>query len=256
MLPNGTKISGSGILAEMTEETVWLPMVKFASKDKFAGVVAIKRGAASAVEGEDCWESVSVPGLDEGAVYTWWRHTENSTKMDKNEFTVRYAPYGGIYDSTYDLSCCCEKQQRSTDMTLSIAPDSFASDYYGSFKSVEAIGVTVGEHSITRKDSTGGANKITLSYNKSTGIVSGKFDLHYTDAKTKVDKKLSATYAGVIQLGYGGCCGTVPSSFVNGCWYITDKIGYDPDETTGAFKKWLSSVKRGGVVTIEPAEVE
>lgn len=256
MLPNGTKISGSGVLAEATEESAWLPMVKFTSKDKFAGVVAIKRGAASAVEGEDCWESVSVPNLDEGAVYTWWRHTENSTKTDKNEFTVRYKPYGGIYDSTYDLSCCCEKQQRSTDMTLSVVPDSFASDYYGSFKSVKAIGVTVGEHSITRKDSTGGANKITLSYNKSTGIVSGKFDLHYTDAKTKADKKLSATYVGVIQLGYGGCCGTVPSSFVNGCWYITDKIGYDLDETTGAFKKWLSSVKRGGVVTIEPAEAE
>ena len=258
ILPNGTGVSGSGVLAERTDKLVWLPMVKFSTKDKFTGVVEVARGAAAAEPGAGCWESVSTPTWNEATVCTWWRHTENSTKTDKNEFTVRYTPYGGIYDSSYELKCCCDLEGRSTDMTLTVVlPDGFASDSYGEFKPVEQIDVTVGEHSITRADSAGGANKITLSYTKSTGIVSGKFDLHYTDAKTQTDKKLSASYAGVIQLGYGDECGCETSlPFVNGCWYVTDKIGYDWDEAKGVFKKWLSSVKRGGAVTIEPNKAE
>ena len=238
---------------EMSEKTAWLPMVKFSTKDKFAGIVELERGAAAAEPGADCWESVSTPMWNEATVRTWWRHTENSTKTDKNEFTVRYEPYGGIYDSKYDLNCCCEMMGRPTTMPLAVdVPASFMSDYYGTFGAVEPIDVTIGTHSVSRADSTGGRNKITLSYNKSTGIVSGKFDLYYTDAKTHADKKLTATYAGVIQLGYGDECGCSTSlPFVNGFWYVTDKIGYQKDETSGAFKKWLSSVKRGGAVVIE-----
>ena len=253
-LPNGTSISGSGILAEMSEEAVWLPMVNFSTKDKFAGVVELERGAAAAEPGAACWESVSTPTWDAATVRTWWRHTEAVPKTDKNEFTVRYEPYGGIY-SKYDLNCCCEMMGAGSTMSLTIdVPASFVSDYYGKFEAVDSIDVKISSQSDIRVDSMGGRNNITLSHNRSTGIVSGRFDLHYTDAKTLTNKKLMAEYAGVIQLGCGDKCGCgISLPFVKGFWCVTDRIGYQKDEVSGAFKKWLPS-KRGGAFTIELEE--
>ena len=253
-LPNGRTMSGRGVLTEVSEKTAWLPMVNFSTKDKFAGVVELERGAAAAEPGAACWESVSTPTWDAATVRTWWRHTEAVPKTDKNEFTVRYEPYGGIY-SKYDLNCCCEMMGAGSTISLTIdVPASFVSDYYGKFEAVDSIDVKISSQSDIRVDSMGGRNNITLSHDRSTGIVSGRFDLHYTDAKTLTNKKLMAEYAGVIQLGCGDKCGCgISLPFVKGFWCVTDRIGYQKDEVSGAFKKWLPS-KRGGAFTIELEE--
>ena len=248
LLPNGTKVSGSSVLSECDAETVFLPFIKSAKKDVFAGVLAIERGATAKEEESDCWTSVSFPMVDDDPLLPRWVHAEKSTKTEKGDFTVRFKPYGGIYDSTLDLDCCCTNQRATTTMDLSVLLPTLGSDFYGTFADVEPITVEVKNSTITRKDSTGGANKITLSFNRKTGVVSGKFDLYYGTE----GKKLSAKYQGVVQLGFGGACGceTDPQPFVNGSWYVTDKI-----ETVKGTGKYIS-VKRGGRMEIEVPKVQ
>lgn len=248
LLPNGTKVSGSSVLAEYSAETVFLPFIKSASKDMLAGVLEIDRGAAAKEEASDCWTSVSFPMVDNDPLLPRWTHTEKSAKTDKGDFTVRFKPYGGIYDSSLDLSCCCTNQRATSTMDLSVLLPNLGSDFYGAFDAVEPITVEVKDTTIMRKDSSGGNNKITLSFSRKTGVVSGKFELYCGTE----GKKLSAKYQGVVQLGFGGACGceTNPQPFVNGFWYVTDKI--ETDKGTGTY----ISVKRGGRMEIDVPKVQ
>ena len=238
VLPNGTKVSGSSVLSEKGAEAAHLPFVKTSSKDGFSGVLAIERGGAGK-EKDECWESVSCPMEDKVPLLTRWRHAEKSKKTDKGDFTARFRPYGGIYDSNLDLGCCCEIQRTTSDMSLTVDQPRRASDYYGEFGPVEPVTVTIGDQEMRIPD--GGPNGITLKFNRKTGVVSGKFSLY--DA---LGKKISAAYQGVVQLGFGNACGCAenPQPFVNGFWYVTDKIGY------GDGNKFLS-VKRGGRLVID-----
>ena len=243
LLPNGTKVSGSSVLTEKGG-SVFLPFVKSAKKDVFAGVLEIDREAAKRKEEEVCWESVSCPMTDDTTpVLTRWTHSEKSTKTEKGDFTVRFKPYGGIYDSTLDLGCCCEEHRATSVMTLSVSLPKLGSDFYGEFAEVSPIEVEVEDTTITRKTAFGGDNEITLKFNRKTGVISGKFDLYCDSAA----KPVSATYQGVVQLGFGNACGCSDQQlpFVSGFWYVKDKI--ETDKGSGSY----ISVNRGGQVTID-----
>ena len=241
VLPNGTKVSGSSVLTE-NGETMLLPFVKSAKKDVFAGLLEIDREAAKRKEESECWESVSCPVADgTDPVLTRWTHSEKSDKTDKGDFTVRYRPYGGIYDPTLDLGCCCKEGRATTEMDLSVVLPNAGSDFYGAFGDVEPIKVQVKDTTIVRQDPAGGKNVITLKFNRKTGVVSGKFDL-YTESRDV----LSADYQGVVQLGFGNACGCsiVSEPFVSGFWHVSDKL---QTKDTGKY----ISLRRGGPVDID-----
>lgn len=251
VLPNGTAVSGSSTLTEeqrANKNCVYLPFVKFAKKDLFSGVVQIARGA-SAMDEEECHETVSHPEIDLGAgigerpIYTTWNHTENSNKTDLGDYAVRFDAFGGIFDKNLDLNCCCTEGRGTDVMTLTVDMPVLASDYYGVLGPVTPIDVKIEANKIVRLDSTGGPQKITLSYAKSTGLVSGTFKLPYV--ANGVTKTLSASYKGIVLLGFGNSCGCQESSqpFVNGAWTFSDKIVYGEGK--------LLSVKRGDKVTID-----
>ena len=256
-LPNGKSVSGSSVLTDMEDGLhVCLPFVKQvnSSKDTFSGALMITRGAKDK-DDKECWETVDVPKIDIGGepvnVLSRWIHTEKSKYTDKGDFSVRFKPYGGIYDISKlnGLNCCCKKGRGTDKMLLEVVmPADFASDYYGEFLGVEPLTLTVGQSTITRDDKTGGANKISLTFTKSSGVVKGSFKLPYLDSYGNV-KTLSASYEGVVQLGFGSDCGggcETSLPFLSGAWRFTDKIEYQG----GSKPKYISSV-RGGVLKID-----
>ena len=256
VLPNGTSFSGSTVLTEVSDELVHLPFIKSLSsgKDFVSGVLAITRGAKDR-EGKECWETVkeAVAQTAEGEmpVLSKWVRSEKSKVAAvnaKGDFAVRFRPYGGIYDiSKHDLGCCCTHEEgRGTDeMRLTVELPAGGSDYFDAFGEVEPIDLKIGESKITRKDSKGGANKISLSFDKKTGVVSGKFNLRC--AKDGQSKTLTATYKGIVELGFGSSCGCGTSKpFVSGYWTFDDKFTYESGN-----KAKTQSVKRGGLFTID-----
>lgn len=256
VLPNGTSFSGNTVLMEVSDELVHLPFIKSLSsgKDFVSGVLAITRGA-KAREGKECWETVkeAVAQTDDGEmpVLSKWVRSEKSKVAAvnaKGDFAVRFRPYGGIYDiSTHDLGCCCTHEEgRGTDeMRLKVELPVGGSDYYDAFGEVEPIDLKIGATKITRKDSKGGANKISLSFDKKTGVVSGKFNLKC--AKDGQTKTLTAAYKGIVELGFGSSCGCGTSKpFVSGFWTFDDKFNYESGSKTKT-----QSVKRGGLFTID-----
>ena len=251
LLPNGTAVSGSSTLTEADEESVDLPYLKVAGKDAFAGVVRIARGASERV-GKASWESVGLSQAGGGDVLTRWTHSEKSKYTEKGDYSVRFVPYGGIYDKTVDLANCCEDQHEgrgTSDLVLTIDLPA-DSDFYGPFVSIDSLGVKVGSSALKLTDSTGGTSKVKLSLNRTNGLVSGTFKLFYGEA----GKSLSATFKGVVQLGYGDGCGCGEGQpFVNGTWSITDKIAYPAGTVEKPTVKYLS-VKRGAGFRIDTPE--
>lgn len=256
VLPNGTSFSGSTVLTEVSDELVHLPFIKSLSsgKDFVSGVLAITRGAKDR-EGKECWETVQEAFVQtaegEMTVLSKWVRSEKSKVAAvnaKGDFAVRFRPYGGIYDiSTHDLGCCCTHEEgRGTDeMRLKVELPVGGSDYYDAFGEVEPIDLKISATKITRKDSKGGANKVSLSFDKKTGVVSGKFNLKcIRDGQLKT---LTAAYKGIVELGFGSSCGCGTSKpFVSGYWTFDDKFTYESGTKTKT-----QAVKRGGLFTID-----
>lgn len=257
MLPNGEKVSGSSVLATLGDEAnVYLPYWSFKAKDKFAGVAKILRGAkdlSTEFDGDDdsCYETVFAPELDFGdgliPVRTVWRHSENSKATTDGDYEVAYDVYGGIYDSSLGLDCCCLDGRGTDEMTFAIEMPAAPSDVYGEFDAVAPLRVKVGEKSISLING-GGEQKATLKFDAKTGVVSGKFNLSYTDGAGKA-KTVSASYNGVVQLGFGDSCGcaTNPQPFVNGFWVFGDKLSYP----NAAGRNATINVKRGASAIID-----
>ena len=258
MLPNGEKVSGSSVLATFGDEAnVYLPYWSFKKKDSFAGVARIVRGAkdmSATFEGEgddSCYETVFTPDLDFGdlvvPVRTVWRHSENSKATKDGDYEIFYDIYGGIYDASLGLDCCCISGRGTDEMTFTVSMPEMPSDVYGEFEAPAALAVKVGEKSVSLSDG-GGAQKATLKFAAKTGVVSGGFNLSYKDASGK-SKTVKATYNGVVQLGFGNACGCSSNTqpFMSGFWVFGDKLSYP---NAGGKAKTIS-VKRGAAAVID-----
>ena len=262
MLPNGEKVSGSSTLVSDEDGVhVYLPYVSFKAKDKFSGVAKIKGvGDTGGDEEESCYETVDTPkmsfdGGDAIPVLSVWRHSENNKATDVGDYMVGYGLYGGIYDLSLSggLDCCCNDGGRSENMKLTISQPEVPSDVYGEFDTslVDKLDVTVGEKTLTVSD-RGGKQKLTLKFNAKTGVVTGKFNLSY-DANGK-KKTVSASYNGVVQLGFGYSCGCGDETpgepetrpFLSGFWVFADKLSYQNGTRSAKL-----SVKRGAAITID-----
>ena len=203
-------------------------------------------------EGDDsCYETVFTPDLDFGdlvvPVRTVWRHSENSKATKDGDYEIFYDIYGGIYDASLGLDCCCISGRGTDEMTFTVSMPEMPSDVYGEFEAPAALAVKVGEKSVSLSDG-GGAQKATLKFAAKTGVVSGGFNLSYKDASGK-SKTVKATYNGVVQLGFGNACGCSSNTqpFMSGFWVFGDKLSYP---NAGGKAKTIS-VKRGAAAVID-----
>ena len=230
MLPNGTAVSGSVVLNSDDACGAQVFVYKRSSTDEISSILEIPE--CETVEGD----------LDTGA---FWKHTD---KYDDASYQVELDAYGSIYDTTNNLAEACEIGYETTTPTLSFDVDGlFGTLAVGTPSAVEGVKVSVGEKTITaEKNNAAGA---TISVNRSTGVVTGTFKLPYVDLGG-ASKTLTANFKGVVLIGWGAGCGCgddnlgrpVSLPFVNGAFYISDKVDVDEKSV---------SVKRGGAIFID-----
>ena len=187
MLPNGTAVSGSCTLENSGGAIAGLSICKVSSKDKFSTTLNITAKAKASGE-RRCVES---PVITEGDSDSWtcngyWEHTEKNAS-----FAREYTAHGSYYDATEDLGGCCEKFYQST--TLNFYVDGA---YVGGSAFQPAVKVEA--HAIKLQDPN--PNGVTLSFNKSTGVVSGTFRHPGQDGRR-------VSYKGVVVNGWGEDCG-------------------------------------------------
>ena len=195
MLPNGTKISGSFKLAK-AEGAGWLPVVCTSSREAFAAEVRIAANAI-AENNRRCVETPEDTGL------AYWRHTERAKVAGSYE--VALSLHGGYYDATEDLGGCCAEDYETNELAFYVR---------GSEKLAD---IDVGKSTVTASNT--GSSKLSLNFNRSTGIAIGKF----------IDPDLGkwVTYSGIVVNGWGEGCGCGPGQtvflpFMSGSMYYSE----------------------------------
>ncbi|MGN0832457.1 MAG: hypothetical protein ACI4RD_02255 [Kiritimatiellia bacterium] len=261
-LANGTAVSGTAVLSEETAGgaavAAHLPVAKQSKTDFFSALLRIAPDAleqAGAAADDTCYQTVTAPTLelDDGSgavaevpVRPYWYHTENAKAVPDAGFSVRYDLYGAIFDLSHDLDCCCEDYVGTTSLQLAVKMPT-ASDYYGELTPVTAPSVTVEAKTVKVNASSPNPQQLTLKL-ASTGVVTGTFKVPYVDA-TGREKQLSATYKGVILIGWSSACGCsdVNLPFIHGAWTFDDQLAYESVSGTKVTTKYLK-VKRGDVI--------
>ena len=230
MLPNGTAVSGSVVLNADDECGAQVFIYKRSSTDEISSILEIP-------------ECETVAGdLDTGAL---WKHTEKSFAYE-----VGFNAYGALYVATTNLAEACEIGYETTTPTLYFDIEGLCGALAGGTPSaVDGVKVSVGEKTVTVEK--GNAAGATISLNRSTGVATGSFKIPYTDAKGAA-KTMTANFKGVVVIGWGPGCGCgdddpsrpVALPFVNGAFFVSDKVG-----VAGGTK--TATVKRGGAIFID-----
>ena len=231
-LPNGTKVSGSAVLNidGSCDDNVKLPVYKASSTDILALLIDV---CGTTLENSD--------------IKALWRHADKK-KYAETSYDVDLNVFGGFYAATNNLAEICTADYGTTALNLTFDLDGLqGATASGKPQPVDNVPVTIKENTISvARSNAAGA---TLSFTRSTGIVSGKFQFQCeTDAGLKTVK---ASYEGVVLQGWGPGCGCgdggseTPLPFVIGGYYIDDK---ELVEVGG--KNVSVSVKRGGAVSI------
>lgn len=247
MLPDGTAISGKTVLSRGDCQAA-LPLFAVSSKDVFSAIVNITEGAIERkASGGDC-QSV----LAASDVVPFWKR-----KADFGAgWTADYGIYGSIYDPTENLAeAYAYYYPESTGAAIAFGIEDGLGGAIAAGTPVAtdpvAINISSASGSSAIKIASGTANpqRVSLSFNRTTGIVSGSFNMPIVDANG-ASRIVSASYKGVVLVGYGPGCGCgeeAPASgaelpFVNGSFYVSDKVKSGSKTLT---------VKRGGTATVE-----
>ena len=204
-LPNGVSFSGSGILVD-GGETVALPVGMRTSADYFTALVEIEADAAAAYEAADEHRCIlAVEGVEPR-----WNHFEAQSADDCCD--VGYGLYGAYYDAGEDIEYCARKKFPGVQLMFS-AGDAIAEIPFN---------VTASKPYIDKYSAAyvGNPNALTLTFNKSTGVVHGTFKFVPPGGTSKV----SATYYGILLPGWGGCGTCRPDEvfrplFAGSYWY-------------------------------------
>ena len=251
LLPNGTAVSGSATLArglrgsENEDVLAYLPVYLRSSRDVLAVLVQIGAGNAENDEPTiDCQAVFEASDLAEA----YWSHADSAALR----YTVEWDVYGGDYSSSYDLF-----DYFATYYTEASIPPNLAFNIKnglgsglsaGTPNEVDAVSVRIDKQTLAISKDGPNVCHATLSFNRSTGVVSGSFRLPVT----KVDgtqTTVMASYRGVVLIGWGPGCGCTPADteivlpFVSGAYWVSDKFR---DETTGR----NVMVKRGGAAEL------
>lgn len=250
MLPNGTAISGTSTLdapfelydAFDQEMVTWamLPIFKTTSTEVFAVAARIRRNAV-AEEKRRCV-------LAQDDVVPFWSHVEKVT--DVANWTVDFGVYGGYYNAKEDLAGCCTEYYETTNPALSMDFSNLGGIYGGKPLAVDPLVLQVTESAMKMVVGQPNPYKVSFSLARSTGVVTGNFKLPYVDEKTGGEKTLSATFKGIVLVGWGeGCgCGDYDKflPFVNGSYVFSDKVEYQRGTATRTL-----TVKRGGILSVD-----
>ncbi len=232
MLPNGTSVSGSVVLNADDECGAQVFIYKRSSTDEISSILEIP-------------ECETVAGdLDTGAL---WKHID---KYEETSYQVEFSAYGANYVATNNLAEACEIGYETTTPTLYFDIDGLCGALaVGTPTAVDGVKVSVGEKTISAEK--GNAAGATISLNRSTGVATGSFKIPYVDA-AGATKMLTARFKGVVVVGWGAGCGCgdddpsrpVALPFVNGAFFVSDKVG-----VAGGTK--TATVKRGGAIFID-----
>ena len=257
LLPNGTAVSGSATLARGLRGPgdCWgyLPVYMRSSRDVLAVLAQVAEGAATHDTPTSACQAVfEAAGLAEA----YWIHADSAGLL----YTVEWDVYGGVYSPAYDFAAYFaefySEGSVAPDLTFDVGglDGTLAAGVPGS---VDAVRVTVGSQTLAISKDGPNVCRATLSFNRSTGVVSGSFRLPVTKANG-TETTVTASYRGVMLIGWGPGCGCdeslVPSDvklpFVSGAFWVADKAA---DAATGR----TLAVKRGGAAGIAvPAQPE
>ena len=257
LLPNGTAVSGSATLARGLRGPgdCWgyLPVYMRSSRDVLAVLAQVAEGAATHDTPTSACQAVfEAAGLAEA----YWIHADSAGLL----YTVEWDVYGGVYSPAYDFAAYFaefySEGSVAPDLTFDVGglDGTLAAGVPGA---VDAVRVTVGSQTLAISKDGPNVCRATLSFNRSTGVVSGSFRLPVTKANG-TETTVTASYRGVMLIGWGPGCGCdeslVPSDvklpFVSGAFWVADKA---VDAATGRTR----AVKRGGAAGIAvPAQPE
>ena len=228
VLPNGTAVSGSAVLHyDALCDNAELPVYKRSTTDILSAIIDM---CAIAQEDSD--------------VKSCWQHTD---KYEETSYTVDFDIFGSNYDAAANLADVCLEGYETTTPTLSFGIDGLSGwTSFGEPSEVDGVQVTVSAS--TLKVAAGNAAGASLSFNRSTGVVSGSFKIPCTQ-ESGVTKLVAASYKGVVLFGLGEGCGCGdPSSdvtlpFVVGGFTFSDSVQLESGRKV--------SVKRGGTIDID-----
>ena len=257
LLPNGTAVSGSATLARGLRGPAdcwgYLPVYMRSSRDVLAVLAQVAEGAAAHDTPTSACQAVfEAAGLAEA----YWSHADSAGLR----YTVEWDVYGGVYSPAYDFAAYFAEFYSEGSVAPDLVFDVDGLDgrlAAGVPGAVDAVRVTVGPRTLAISKDGPNVCRATLSFNRSTGVVSGSFRLPVTKANG-TETTVTASYRGVMLIGWGPGCGCdeslVPSDvklpFVSGAFWVADKAA---DAAT-----WRArAVKRGGAADIAvPSAVE
>ncbi|MGN0875651.1 MAG: thioredoxin family protein [Kiritimatiellia bacterium] len=191
-LPNGQSFSGSAVLTADGVDSALLPICYRTSKDFLTAVLRIQaNGATKAVT---C----------DAAVLPWWTHAEALPAACSE------VCYGDVVGSRIDAR---------QDLLETVDPAANGHDLVAS-GALEAIPVTISEKTAKLDPSAAKAVGATLSLNRKTGLLSGRFRMLDAAGKT-----VTANYRGVLLPDWGdGCpsCGDIP--WAMGAYWFGERL--------------------------------
>lgn len=238
-LSNGTAISGKSLLVKAEDDCyAYLPVFARSSVDVFSAYARIN---AKAMENKDEVGCQAV--FEHEDVHAGWTHTE---RYDETSFQVDLDVFGGLYDSSEDFAATYEVFYPATSPVLGFDLSGLGGWVLdnGVAGEVEDLSAEIGTSTIKIASGQTNAQRATLSFNRSTGIVTGSFKLPYTDAKG-AQKTIAAKYAGVVLIGWGEGCGCGPEQvetvlpFVNGSFFFSDKVKSGTRSVTAKRGGWM-----------------
>lgn len=249
ILPSGKAISGTATLAPEDGEAL-LPVFLSSSTDVATGVLSIRPDAAANHTTNRRSVYPYSFGLY-GEIAMRWINKEGA--VAGKAYESRLGVYGGYYSPNEALDLCCEETFETTDLTFFAIPAGLVIPANGSAKAVWSTadtGVSVGVGNTIKLATAANAQRLTFSFNKTTGIVSGAFNLGYEGGGT-----VRATYKAVVMPGWGSasCVVCNPGSdetkerpFISGAAWFTEKFsGYGAN---GRLR--TVNVKRGCPVSV------
>lgn len=200
MLPDGKAVSGTAVLAELNDEgDAPLPVFWRSTSDVFGAVLAIHPNAKEK-HLDDRW-SVQA----EGGCEIYWNHA--ATQTADAGFTCLFDAFGTYYDANEAFE--------AAELPFFVATGTLAaSSVYGAAGLVTPAVLVVSEKAITVSRANANPEKITLTLNRSTGIVSGGFNIPFEN------RNVSAKWKGVLLPG----CDDKP--FINGACWFNDTLNY------------------------------
>ena len=225
MLPDGKAVSGTAVLAEANDEgDAPLPVFWRSTTDVFGAVLAIHPNAKEK-HLDDRW-SVQAGG----GCQIYWNHS--ATQTADAGFTCMFDVYGTYYDANEAFE--------AAELPFCVVTETLAdSPVYGAAGEVTPATVIVAEKSVTVDRNSVNPQKVTLSLNRSTGIVSGGFTIPFEN------RNVSAKWKGVLLPG----CNDKP--FINGACWFNDTLNY----TNARGQQAKLTVTSGCAVSSDPGEI-